>query len=116
MKAPKARRPRRVPERTCVACRSTLAKRELVRVVRTPEGQVVVDPTGRKNGRGAYVHQNRECWDLALRRGVLERALKVSIEPEARVALEEYTRSLPATPAGSEKGPGGQSPTGLERS
>lgn len=92
----KGKRPRRIPQRTCVGCRETLAKRELVRVVRTPEGQVVLDPTGRQNGRGAYVHAVRECWDLALKRGSLERALKASVEPEARRALEEYASKLPA--------------------
>ncbi len=106
MKASKGRRPRRVPQRTCVGCRSTLAKRELVRVVRTPEGQVLVDPTGRMNGRGAYVHASRECWDLALKRGGLERALKVAIAPEARQALEEYGRSQPsAAPEGADLTP-----------
>ena len=94
----KAKRPRRVPQRTCVGCRETQAKRSLVRVVRTPEGQVVVDLTGRRNGRGAYVHQSRECWELALKRGGLERALKVSFGPEARRALEEYASSLPPSP------------------
>ena len=94
----KAKRPRRVPQRTCVGCRETQAKRSLVRVVRTPEGQVAVDLTGRRNGRGAYVHQSQECWELALKRGGLERALKVSLGPEARRTLEEYASSLPSLP------------------
>ncbi len=94
-----AKRPRRVPQRTCVACREVQAKRQLVRVVRTPEGEVVVDLTGRQNGRGAYVHQARECWETALKRGALERALKTSIGPEARRALEEYASALPPEPS-----------------
>ncbi len=94
----KVKRPRRVPQRTCVGCRATLGKRQLVRVVRTPEGKVVLDPTGRQNGRGAYVHESAECWDLALKRGNLERALKTSIDPDARGALEEYASRLPSAP------------------
>ncbi len=94
----KGKRPRRIPQRTCVACRQTEAKRGLVRVVRTPEGQVVIDPTGRLNGRGAYVHESRECWELALKRGGIERALKVSLTPDARAALEAHASSLPPLP------------------
>ncbi len=72
-------RPKHVPQRTCIACRSTEAKRGLVRVVRTPEGRVELDPTGKKNGRGAYVHESRACWDEALKKERLARALKVSV-------------------------------------
>jgi hypothetical protein len=73
-------------------------KRELIRVVRTPEGDVAVDPTGRRNGRGAYVHASRECFALALRRGGLERGLKVSLSPDTRRALEAMAESLPSAP------------------
>ena len=75
-------RPRRVPQRTCIACRSTEAKRGLVRVVRTPDGRVSLDPTGKANGRGAYVHETRACWDEALKKDRLGRALKVAVPPE----------------------------------
>ena len=95
MKAPKRRR---IPQRTCVGCRQVQGKREMIRIVRTPEGEVVVDPTGRRNGRGAYVHASRECVDLALKRGGLERGLKVSLSPEARRALETMAESLPSAP------------------
>lgn len=73
-------------------------KRELVRVVRTPEGEVAVDPTGRRNGRGAYVHKSRECWEMALKRGALERALKMAITADVRRSLSEYGDSLPSAP------------------
>ncbi len=95
MKAPKRRR---IPQRTCVGCRLVQGKREMIRVVRTPEGEVVVDPTGRRNGRGAYVHSSRECLDLALRRGGLERGLKVSLTPETRQSLLTMAESLPSAP------------------
>jgi predicted RNA-binding protein YlxR (DUF448 family) len=90
-----ALRPRRVPQRTCVACRSTEAKRRLVRVVRTPEGRVELDATGKKNGRGAYVHDQRSCWDEALKKDRLGRALKVSVAPADLQALTQHAASLP---------------------
>jgi uncharacterized protein len=89
-------RPRRVPQRTCVACRSVEGKRGLVRVVRTPEGSIQVDPTGKKNGRGAYLHASRTCWDTALKRKTLQHALKAEISEADRAALAAYRDSLPA--------------------
>ena len=90
-------KPRRVPQRTCIACRSTEAKRGLVRVVRTPEGRVELDRTGKKNGRGAYVHETRACWDDALKRDRLGRALKVAIPAEDMEQLQTYAASIAAT-------------------
>ncbi|HMJ81297.1 MAG TPA: YlxR family protein [Candidatus Dormibacteraeota bacterium] len=80
--------PRRQPTRTCVACRTERTKRELVRVVRTPEGLVVLDPSGRRNGRGAYLCADGACWTLALKRGALPRALGIPVPPELRAQLE----------------------------
>lgn len=88
-------RPRHVPQRTCIACRSTEAKRGLVRVVRTPEGRVELDPTGKKNGRGAYVHETAACWDGALKPGRLGRALKVEPPSGDIETLREHAASLP---------------------
>ena len=88
-------RPRHVPQRTCVACRSVEGKRGLVRVVRTPEGSIQVDPTGKKNGRGAYLHASRACWDTALKRKALQHALKAEINEADRAALVAYRDSLP---------------------
>ena len=90
-----AARPRHVPQRTCVGCRSTQAKRGLVRVVRTPEGRVELDPTGKKNGRGAYVHEARECWDEALRKERLGRALKVAVPTDDLETLRAHAAALP---------------------
>jgi predicted RNA-binding protein YlxR (DUF448 family) len=87
-----------IPQRTCIGCREVESKRELMRIVRTPEGQVLADPTGKKSGRGAYLHKERECWDTALRsRGRLEHALKLegSLAPEDRAALEELGSRFP---------------------
>jgi predicted RNA-binding protein YlxR (DUF448 family) len=89
-------RPRKhVPQRMCVGCGQVQGKREMVRVVRTPEGQVQVDPTGKRNGRGAYVHRSRACWEAALKRGGLAHALKAALSDPDRRALEEFAVSLP---------------------
>jgi predicted RNA-binding protein YlxR (DUF448 family) len=69
---------KRAPQRTCVGCRGVLAKRTLLRLVRGPQG-VVIDPTGKAHGRGAYLHNRRACWERALRGGALERALKATL-------------------------------------
>lgn len=93
-----SRRPRRrkhVPHRTCVACRTGRAKRELVRVVRTPEGAIVIDETGKRNGRGAYLCAQRSCWERALEHRHLERALKVELTTEAQAQLRDYAAGLP---------------------
>ena len=87
-------RPRRVPQRICVACRRTAGKRELIRLVRTPEG-VKVDPTGKAPGRGAYLHPDRRCWAQALERNMLARALRTQIGPENLAELQAYAASLP---------------------
>jgi predicted RNA-binding protein YlxR (DUF448 family) len=74
-------RPRHVPQRTCVACRQGRDKRDLVRVVRTVAGNVEIDPTGKKSGRGAYLCRDPRCWHTGLRRGALTRALKIESLP-----------------------------------
>ncbi|HEY8489556.1 MAG TPA: YlxR family protein [Dehalococcoidia bacterium] len=79
-----------------MACRATTAKRELVRVVRTPEGRVELDPTGKRPGRGAYVHNSRECWQQALARDRLSATLRTKLRPEDRAALEAYAARLPS--------------------
>ncbi len=82
-------RVRRLPTRTCVACRTARPKRALVRVVRTPEGSVVVDPTGKRSGRGAYLCPSLDCLRLAERRGSLARALATPVPPAVIEALAE---------------------------
>ena len=63
----------------CVACRTSRPKRELQRIVRTPERNVVIDPSGRLAGRGAYVCLGTDCLDLAIRKGALARALEIPL-------------------------------------
>ncbi|MBE3596054.1 MAG: YlxR family protein [Hydrogenibacillus sp.] len=73
---------KKIPIRRCVACGNQRPKRELVRVVRTPEGEIVLDPTGRKNGRGAYVCPERNCFEVAIKKKQFQRALEVEFTPE----------------------------------
>ena len=71
-------------------------KRSLIRIVRTPEQRVAVDPTGRANGRGAYLHPVRACWEKALKGGTIRHALKMTPAPEDVEALRAFARALPA--------------------
>ncbi len=87
-----------IPQRTCIGCREVEAKRELLRIVRTPEGRVVVDPTGKRAGRGAYLHRERECWETVLNaRGRLEHALNLEapLSAEDRMTLEQLAATFP---------------------
>jgi predicted RNA-binding protein YlxR (DUF448 family) len=85
--------PKHIPIRTCVACRESRPKREMVRVVRSPEGVVAIDPKGKANGRGAYICRRVECWDKATKRRSLHHALKVEIEPTLLTALRDAAQS-----------------------
>jgi predicted RNA-binding protein YlxR (DUF448 family) len=87
-------RRKHVPLRTCIACRQQRPKRELIRVVRTPEGTIEVDPKGKRSGRGAYLCYDPQCWDAALERGSLGRALKCSVDAEAAAALRAIAEPL----------------------
>ncbi len=85
---------RHLPQRTCVVCRETTGKRGLIRIVRTPEGVVEVDETGKKAGRGAYLCRRRECWQEALRKDRLARALRVRLWEADRERLRAYAEEL----------------------
>jgi hypothetical protein len=74
--------------RTCVACRQEGGKRELIRVVRNPDGVAAVDPTGRAPGRGAYLHRSPECVEVARKRRALDRALGAIVQPEVWAELK----------------------------
>ena len=77
------------PQRTCLGCREVRNKNELVRIVRTPSGEVILDGTGRASGRGAYICRSAECLKKAVRSKALNRALKVDIPDELLKRLEE---------------------------
>lgn len=86
-------RVKHVPQRTCVGCREVLPKRTMIRIVRTAEG-VQIDLTGKIAGRGAYLHDRRECWERSLK-GALAHALKATISRDERAILEEFLSTLP---------------------
>lgn len=88
-------RPKHVPQRTCVGCREVLAKRGLIRIVRT-DGGVQLDKTGKLAGRGAYLHDKRSCWEKAIQRGSLARNLKIELTETDQANLIKWMDELPA--------------------
>ena len=94
---------RHVPLRTCVACRTTEGKRELIRVVRSPAEGVRVDLSGKHAGRGAYLCRNRACWEQALRTQRLNQALKTALTAEEIATLRAFAADLPEAPIGGAK-------------
>lgn len=89
---------RHVPQRTCVGCRRSTQKRELIRIVRTPEGTVEVDATGKRSGRGAYLCDSAQCWHEALRKDRLSSALRTRLSEADKERLRAYAESL-STPS-----------------
>ena len=80
-------KPRKIPMRMCVGCREMKEKKELIRVVRSPEGEVSLDPVGKKPGRGAYVCRSADCLKRAIKQKQLERQLDVTLPLETAEAL-----------------------------
>jgi len=85
---------KRIPQRTCVGCRSTGGKRDFVRVAKTPAGSVRIDLDGKANGRGAYVCGKPSCWEEALTKDRLARALRTAISPDERADLRRFGEQL----------------------
>ncbi len=85
---------RKVPMRQCTGCGAMKNKKEMLRVLKTAEGEVVLDATGRKNGRGAYLCFSGECLRRARKNRGLERSLKMSIPPEVYDSLEKELGEL----------------------
>lgn len=79
---------KKIPQRTCLGCKTVRPKKELVRIVRTPEGEVLVDPTGKKSGRGTYTCPNPECLESAFAGSLLDKALEIKVTPEIRERLK----------------------------
>ena len=80
---------KKIPQRTCMACQEKKDKRELVRIVRSPEGEISVDMTGKKPGRGAYICPNLECLNRVIKSKRLERSLETTISQEIYESLKE---------------------------
>ena len=84
---------KKVPERRCVGCGVSFPKTTLIRVVRTPEGEVALDETGKRNGRGAYLCGNTECFRLARKKRRFSTNLSVEIPDEVLDALEAQIKA-----------------------
>ena len=90
------RRAKHVPQRTCIVCREKFDKRRLTRIVRTPDEGVVVDLSGKRSGRGAYLCDRVRCWDITLKKTqLLDQALnaEVTILERAEIATHKPTFS-----------------------
>ena len=81
---------RKIPLRKCIATNEKLSKKELIRVVKNKEGQVFVDPTGKMNGRGAYLKKSHEAIEIAKKKKLLARSLQIDIPEEIYEELEKY--------------------------
>jgi len=75
-------KPRKIPQRKCVACQQMMAKKELIRIVRSPQGDIQIDLTGKKPGRGAYLCGKSDCFKLAKKSKAFERALNAPVSTE----------------------------------
>lgn len=79
---------RKIPQRTCIGCNEVRNKKELIRIVRTPESEVLVDFTGKKSGRGCYICPSSSCLEKALKGNLLEKKLEVKISSELKEKLK----------------------------
>lgn len=82
-------KPRKIPQRMCVGCREMKNKKELIRIVRTPDGEIEMDLTGKKAGRGAYICSSKECLVEATRGKRLQKALEHEITPEMLETIKQ---------------------------
>lgn len=87
---------KKIPLRKCIGCGNILPKKELVRIVHTPEGEFVIDSTGKKNGRGAYICANAECVDKALKTKAMNRSFGINVPDETGETLKKELRELVA--------------------
>ena len=80
---------RKVPQRKCIACSERWDKKQLMRIVKNKDGEVFMDPTGKANGRGAYIHLSEDCLNKAIKNHLLERSFKASVPKELFDKLKE---------------------------
>ena len=102
MQKQQSERKKHVPQRTCIGCRQVAGKRGLIRLVRTPQG-IEVDPTGKRAGRGAYIHASRTCWDGVLQGNRISQALRSGLTAENRAALVAFAATLPVDDPADDK-------------
>ncbi len=84
----------KVPQRQCIGCGEMKNKRDLIRVLKTTDGQITIDATGRKNGRGAYLCPSMDCFKKAVKGKGLERSFKMAIPKEVYESLEKEMEQL----------------------
>ena len=80
---------KKIPYRTCVGCQERKPKRELLRIIRTPDGKIEIDITGKKSGRGAYLCYNMTCFQDAIKKDRIGKALKTGLSKKIIKELEE---------------------------
>lgn len=80
---------KKIPMRKCIATNESLPKKELLRIVRTPEGEVLVDLTGKQNGKGAYLKRSLEALEIAKKKNLLSRALETEVKEEVYLKIAE---------------------------
>lgn len=85
---------KRIPLRRCTGCQEMKSKKEMMRILRTTEGEIILDTTGRKNGRGAYVCCSMECFEKAVKNRGLERSLKEKVPEETYESLKKEIESI----------------------
>lgn len=87
---------KKIPMRLCIGCGVSKSKKEMMRILRTAEGDFVLDVTGKMNGRGAYLCNDEECLKKAIKSKGLERSFKMSIPKEVYAKLEEEFKNIEA--------------------
>ena len=85
---------KKIPLRQCIGCGEMKSKKEMIRVIKTPEGEILLDATGRKNGRGAYLCPSMECFQKAVKNRGLERSFKMAIPREVYENLEKEMEGI----------------------
>jgi len=85
---------KKIPLRQCIGCGEMKSKKEMIRVIKTAEGEILLDATGRKNGRGAYLCPSMECFKKAVKGRGLERSLKMAIPREVYETLEKEMEEI----------------------
>lgn len=78
---------KKTPLRKCIGCGEMIAKKDMLRIIKTKDNEIKLDPTGKENGRGAYLHFNRDCFNQAVKSKGLERSFKMSIQADIYESL-----------------------------
>ena len=85
---------KKIPQRQCIGCGEMKSKKEMIRVLKTTDDEIVIDATGRKNGRGAYICPSMNCYKKAVKNKGLERSLKMAIPKDVYEALEKEMEQI----------------------